>query len=109
MGLYCLRALRGLWGFCVREWLGGFGACGVFAFRFLLSSSSFSLFAPAFISFPACLACLLVLCLSSLSLWVVVGFLLFVVVGSLSLRTASDTKKGRIFCVPSCGVLLVGC
>ena len=25
-GLYCLRALRGLWGFCVREWLGGFRA-----------------------------------------------------------------------------------
>ena len=23
-GLYCLRALRGLWGFCVREWLGGY-------------------------------------------------------------------------------------
>ena len=23
VGLYCWRALRGLWGFCVREWLGG--------------------------------------------------------------------------------------
>ena len=29
--LYGLRALRGLWGFCVREWLGGLKACGVFA------------------------------------------------------------------------------
>ena len=32
VGLYCLRALRGLWGFCVREWLGGLKARGVFAF-----------------------------------------------------------------------------
>ena len=29
--LYGLRSLRGLWGFCVREWLGGFMSCGVFA------------------------------------------------------------------------------
>ena len=35
-GLCCLGALRGLWGFCVREWLGGFGACCVFASVFLL-------------------------------------------------------------------------
>ena len=26
VGLYCFDALRGLWGFCVREWLGGFMA-----------------------------------------------------------------------------------
>ena len=26
VGLYCLRALRGLCGFCVREWLGGLEA-----------------------------------------------------------------------------------
>ena len=26
VGLYCLLALRGLWGFCVREWLGGLKA-----------------------------------------------------------------------------------
>ena len=48
VGLYCLRALRGLWGFCVRERLGGFGACGVFAFLFVL----------CFISLPAFLLCL---------------------------------------------------
>ena len=29
--LYGLRSLRGLCGFCVREWLGGLKACGVFA------------------------------------------------------------------------------
>lgn len=34
VGLYCFGALRGLWGFCVREWLGGLEACGVFALRF---------------------------------------------------------------------------
>ena len=52
-GLCCLGALRGLWGFCVREWLGGFVACGVFAPVFhLLPISfclSFYLFAPAFV------------------------------------------------------------
>ena len=26
VGLYCSGALRGLWGFCVREWLGGLKA-----------------------------------------------------------------------------------
>ena len=31
VGLLGLGALRGLWGFCTREWLGGFGACCVFA------------------------------------------------------------------------------
>ena len=36
VGLYYLRALRRLWGFCVREWLGGFMACGVFALVFVL-------------------------------------------------------------------------
>ena len=43
MGLYCLRALRGLWGFCTREVFGGFGSCGVFApiFRHLPSILSF--------------------------------------------------------------------
>ena len=39
VGLYCLGALRGLCGFCTREWLGGFMSCGVFR----LSFSSFLL------------------------------------------------------------------
>lgn len=38
VGLYYLGALRGLWGFCTRVELGGFGARGVFAFVFLLLS-----------------------------------------------------------------------
>ena len=53
-------------------------------------------------------------CLLSCSLSCFLGFVawLLVLVGLLAFfpfRTASDTKKGRIFCVPSCGVLLVGC
>ena len=52
MGLCCLGALRGLWGFCTRVELGGLKACGVFAPVFhLLPISfclSFYLFAPAF-------------------------------------------------------------
>ena len=36
VGLFVLRALRGLWGFCVREWLGGLKACSVFASVFIL-------------------------------------------------------------------------
>ena len=56
--LYGFGVLLGLCGFCAREVFGGLEACGVFAFLFVL-------FAPAFISFPAFLACPLVLCLSS--------------------------------------------
>ena len=40
VGLCGSCGLRGLWGFCVREWLGGFVACGVFAF--LLSFCPFA-------------------------------------------------------------------
>ena len=39
VGLCCSCVLRGLWGFCVRERLGGFVACGVFCLSFLLLSS----------------------------------------------------------------------
>ena len=50
VGLCCLGALRGLWGFCVREWLGGFVACGVFAFLFV-SLPLFLSFLPLFYLF----------------------------------------------------------
>ena len=51
--LYGFGVLRGLWGFCVREWLGGYMACGVFAsiFSFFhllrLSSGALSLLSLA--------------------------------------------------------------
>ena len=43
VGLCGFGALRGLWGFCVRERLGGLKACGVFAPAFILLSSAFLL------------------------------------------------------------------
>ena len=73
MGLCCLRALRGLCGFCTRVELGGFMACCVFAF---LLSFCLSPFAFRFISLPAfcpspcllCSGCLLLVLLSCLFL-----------------------------------------
>ena len=43
VGLYCLRALRGLWGFCTRVELGGLEVYCVFASVFILLSSAFLL------------------------------------------------------------------
>ena len=62
--LYGLRSLRGLWGFCVLEMFGGFGACGDFlhniSFCPFLSFSSLVLFCPLLCSFrPAFVACFL--------------------------------------------------
>ena len=49
VGLYCLRALRGLCGFCVRVELGGYMTCGVFRL-------SFCPFCPAFMLFTLLLS-----------------------------------------------------
>ena len=35
VGLCGFGALRGLWGFCTREWLGGYMTCGVFCLPFV--------------------------------------------------------------------------
>ena len=43
VGLSCLGALRGLWGFCTRVELGGLKACGVFSSVFILLPSAFLL------------------------------------------------------------------
>lgn len=108
VGLYCLGALRGLWGFCVREWLGGFMACCVFALLFLLFASVFLLFAsvcllslPIFWGFAfvvlglsSCLPCLL-LCLC--------GFVCAVVSFSLS----DYAQKERAQYLASSRVLLL--
>ena len=50
VGLCCLGALRGLWGFCVRERLGGLKACCVFTSIFPLLCLPFHLF-TCFLSF----------------------------------------------------------
>ena len=92
--LYELRSLRGLWGFCVREWLGGLEACGVFAFLFVLLSL-------CLLCFYLCAYLLgfafVTLCLSSLlalfvlvSLWVLFLF---------PFRT--KRKRAHLFCALS--------
>lgn len=51
VGLCCLGALRGLWGFCARVELGGLKACGVFAPRFILFAPMFPLLCLSFYLF----------------------------------------------------------
>ena len=53
VGLCGFSALRGLCGFCVREWLGGYKARCVFAFLFVLLSCFYALC-------QACYPCILV-------------------------------------------------
>ena len=62
VGLCCLRALRGLCGFCVREWLGGLEACGVFALLFV-SFTSFFVLCHSLCFPPVALSVSLLLCL----------------------------------------------
>ena len=103
--LYGLMSLRGLCGFCVREWLGGFGACCVFAlvfFFFALAFHSFVLLlSSCFASCPfvlRCSGCLLLVLFSALSLCV------FVISFSLSVYT--QKRKGAPFwCVLSLWVV----
>ena len=91
VGLCWLGALRGLWGFCVREWLGGFMACGV--------SPSFCPF--VFFSCPLVLLSLALLlgfvaCFPAWLLLLVFGVACVVVVGFLSLSDGFRyKKKGR--------------
>lgn len=94
--LYGFGALRGLWGFCVRERLGGFGACCVFR----LSFSSLFLSCPAFVLLLSCFpAWLLLLVLSC--------FLGFVglAVGFLSL--SDYTQKERALRVGASSLVLL--
>ena len=89
---YGLRALRGLWGFCVREWLGGYIACGDF-----LQNLSFCPF--VFLSCSAFVACFpwLPALLALLLFWLCgLVCLLGWVVGFLSLSDGfRHKKKGR--------------
>ena len=76
-------ALRGLWGFCARVELGGLKACGVFAYILSLSHPFFffAYLLGLCLCYPRLVllaAWLLLLVLSSLSLWVVVSFSLTV-------------------------------
>ena len=87
VGLYCLRDLRGLCGFCVRERLGGFGACGVFAFLFV-SLPCFMSFCPS-LCLAFALSTPVVFCLSSFLLCSFFGCCCFFPFG------CTDKKKGR--------------
>ena len=109
VGLCGLRALRGLWGFCVRERLGGLKACGVFASLFVLLPISFCLsfylFAPAFC--PVFLL-LVLLCSGCFSL---LSFLICVCVFFFPCGLHAKRKGAKVFpCVlSSCVVGLFGC
>lgn len=88
VGLCCLRALRGLWGFCARVELGGLETFCVFAFLFILLHLCLLCFCPFACPF---LSSLLLssgcsLSLPCFSLWVVVSF---------SLSDYTCKKKGR--------------
>ena len=71
--LYGLRALRGLWGFCTREWLGGLKACGVFASMLSSRLPFVFLSCPLVLLSPALLLGFLP-CLLSCSLSCLLGF-----------------------------------
>ena len=107
VGLLGLGALRGLWGFCVREWLGGYMTCGDFLQNLSFCPFVF-FFSPLVLLSPALLLGFLP-CLLSSSLSCFLGFVawLLVLVGLLFLfpfRTIRK-KKGRNSLRP----LFVGC
>ena len=95
VGLFVLGGLRGLWGFCVREWLGGFGACGVFH----LFSASLSVFLSFVLSlclafYPALLWLSLLVLLHCLSFSALALCFLF------PLRTTRKKKGRKVFLRP---------
>ena len=101
MDLCCLGGLRGLCGFCVREWLGGYMTCGVFAFVFLLLSLcllSFYARCPSllWLSFFVLFACFVCPC----------GLVVFVVV-SFSLTDYTQKERARRVGASSLRVLCV--
>ena len=92
MGLSVLGALLGLCGFCTREWLGGFGACCVFApiYSFIcLYFIRFSSSSPIFWGFAFVVLCLF----SCLVLFVFVSLWVFVVSFSLSDYTQKERAR----------------
>lgn len=109
VGLYRLRALRGLWGFCARVELGGLEACGVFA-SMLSSRLPFVFFSCPLVlltCLASCLACFPALCLAFLALWLILGFL-FGLLFLFPFRYIRK-KKGRDFLRPllsCCGLVI---
>ena len=82
--MYCLGALRGLWGFCVREWLGGYMTCCVFAsmlssrLPFVFFSCPLVLLSPALLlGFLPCLLSCSLSCFLCFVAWLLVVVALF--------------------------------
>ena len=94
VGLCCSGALRGLWGFCTRERLGGLKACCVFAPVFLLLLLCLPPFMLVVLLCSGCLS--LSSCIVFVALWV---WLLF----PFPFRTTRKKKgrKGFALCVLS--------
>ena len=95
VGLCCLGGLRGLWGFCVREWLGGLEACCVFASIY----SFICLYLPFFLSLYLHLVLLSFVGLVAFrfSLFVL-WFSLWVFVFSFSLTDYTQKERALRFC-----------
>lgn len=82
-----------LWGFCVREWLGGFRACCVFASVFILLHLCLLLFCPFVLSAPV----VLLPCLSFHALCLCDSLGVVVVSFSLSDKTKKSAFVLRSF------------
>ena len=106
VGLCCLGALRGLWGFCTRVELGGLKACGVFASVFPIFCPSFCPFRSyLFLYLPFFLSLYLLLVLLSFVGLVAFRFPLFVLLFSLwvfvfsfSLTDYTRKERAQRFC-----------
>ena len=88
VGLCGLRALRGLWGFCVREWLGGLKACCDFLQNLSFCPSVF-LSCPAFVLLSRFASALGLWCCLCCGCWLSFPFGLYA------------KRKGAISCVLS--------
>ena len=111
--LYGLRSLRGLCGFCVREWLGGLEACGVFAFLFAFSPLVLS-FSPFVLLCPASLLGFLP-CLLSCSLSCFLGFVSWLSFPFGRLQTQKEraqilaSSRPVVMCYKSLNIILISC
>lgn len=103
-GLCCLRALRGLWGFCARVELGGYKVCCVFASSFYPICSYLSLYLPS--SLPLCIAFWPLSSLLWLSFFVILHCLCCFLF-PFGLYAQKERAQSVVPCVLACPV--VGC
>ena len=101
VGLCCLRALRGLCGFCARVELGGLKACCVFASLFVLLPFFFCSCVCLLLCWLSFFALVVFLCPLALSLW-----LFGCAVVSFSLSDYTQKERARRVGASSLRVLL---